>query len=504
MEKMSGYYLTIDVGTTAVKVCAVTENFKILSCVKTEYQLHTEGTRVTMPAEDYWNYAKQGIRAITAEFGKERITGIAVTTQGETMIPVDEAGIPLCDAVVWLDGRAEEQARKIGQLVSQKEFYVKTGVPECNELCPVSKLLWFLEEEPELYVRAKYFLLLEDYMIFKLTGKAVTEKSLLCTTGYFDLIEDEIWESLLCRLGLDPEKIPPALDCGKVVAPVLEDVAAELGLGREVMVVTGGMDQVCGALGAGNSRPGMLTETTGTALCIGKTITKAPVNPEYPIPVYRHYNKELQLLLPVCMTAGMALKWFKDTFCEKEVEEASRTDRSVYDLLNDLARDAEPLAGGIIMLPYLAGSIQPYQAPGFRGGFLGVGLNSRKCDFVRALMEGVSFMLKENLQLLNRLGGGECDHMISMGGGAGSGIWCQIKADVTGLEVRTLEESETASVGAAMLCALGLGKSDSLTEWNNTCSVKKIYLPQKAELEKYKAGYERYSRYLRKIIEEDA
>lgn len=503
MEKMNGLYLTIDVGTTAVKVCAVTENFKILSCKKIEYQLHTEGKRVTMPAEDYWRFAKQGILSITAEFGKKMIAGIAVTTQGETMIPVDAAGNPLYDAVVWLDGRAGEQAQEIGQLVSQKEFYQKTGVPECNELCPVSKMLWFLEEEPDLYARTKYFLLLEDYMIFKLTGKAVTEKSLLCTTGYFDLTEDEIWEDLLCRLGLDPGKIPPALDCGKVVAPVLRDVAEELGLTEKVPVVTGGMDQVCGALGAGNYSPGMLTETTGTALCIGKTITNASINPEYPVPVYRHYNRELQLLLPVCMTAGMALKWFKDTFCEKEADEAARTGRSVYDLLNELARKADPLAGGVIMLPYLAGSIQPYQAPDFRGGFLGVGLGSRKCDFVRALMEGVSFMLEENLQLLDRLGGGECDHMVSMGGGAESDIWCQIKADVTGLEVRTLEESETASVGAAMLCALGLGKITSLAECSNTCSVKKIYLPQKALREKYKTGYEQYCRYLRMIIEED-
>lgn len=503
MEKMSGLYLTIDVGTTAVKVCAVTEEFKILSCKKIEYQLHTEGKMVTMPAQSYWNYAEEGIRAITAEFGGDRIAGLAVTTQGETMIPVDAAGIPLYDAVVWLDGRAGKQAERIGRLVSQKEFYQTTGVPECNELCPVSKMLWFLEKEPEVYARTKYFLLLEDYMIFQLTGKLVTEKSLLCTTGYFDIIEDDIWRGLLHKLGLDPGKIPPVLDCGKAVAPVAEDTAAELGLGGKVMVVTGAMDQVCGALGAGNCIPGMLTETTGTALCIGKTIEKAPVNPEYPVPVYRHYSRELQLLLPVCMTAGIALKWFKDAFCEKEAEEAARTGRSVYDLLDGLAEKSQPLAGGLIMLPYLAGSIQPYQAPGFRGGFLGIGLDSRKCDFVRALMEGVSFMLEENLQLLEQLGGGDCDHMVSMGGGAKSDIWCQIKANVTGLEVRTLEESETASVGAAMLCALGLGKSTSLAELSNTCSVRKSYLPQKEEREKYKTGYEQYSRYLRKIIEED-
>lgn len=422
MEKTGTLFLTIDVGTTAVKVCAVTEDFEILAYKTREYPLKTEGKRVTIPAEEYWKYAKEGIRVVVESCGGGKIAGIAVTTQGETLIPADAQGNPLYDAVVWLDGRAGEQAGKINRMVSPEEFYQKTGVPECNELCPVSKLLWFMEKEPEVYRQARYFFLLEDYIIFRLTGRAVTEKSLLSTTGYFDITEDRVWNEILNQIGFDANKIPEAMDCGQIVAQVSEETARELGLGKDTLVVTGAMDQVCGALGAGNRAPGMLTETTGTALCIGKTMEKTRINPDYPIPVYRHYKKDLQLLLPVCMTAGMALKWFKDTFCEKEVEEAARTGEDVYNLLNHLAEESQTLAGGVIMLPYLAGSLQPYQKPEFRGGFLGVGLESRKCDFVRALMEGVSFMLKENLQLLEKLGGSESEFLISMGGGAKSDI----------------------------------------------------------------------------------
>lgn len=500
MEKREALFLTIDVGTTAVKVCAVTKDFEILTHKTIEYQLHTEGKMVTIPAQEYWKYVKMGILAVMKNCEGKHIEGITITTQGETMIPVDDKGDPLYDAVVWLDERAGKQAEKINQLISPVEFYQKTGVPECNELCPVSKLLWFMEEERKVYQKARYFLLLEDYIIFKLTGHAVTEKSLLSTTGYFDIVEDKIWDKILDKIGLDVNKIPPAMDCGKIVAEVTEDVAEELGFDKNTVVVTGAMDQVCGAIGAGNSIPGMLTETTGTALCIGKTIEKTPINTDYPIPVYRHYRKDLQLLLPVCMTAGMALKWFKDTFCEKEIEEAKQTGEEVYDLLNHLAEESQPLAGGIIMLPYLAGSLQPYQKPEFRGGFLGVGLESRKCDFVRALMEGVSFMLKENLLLLEQLGGPKSDYLISMGGGSRSDIWCRIKANVTGLQVRTLKESETASVGAAMLCSMGLLKLKSLPETGTDADFKKIYEVQQEELEQYREGYERYSSYLSRII----
>lgn len=500
MEKREALFLTIDVGTTAVKVCAVTKDFEILTHKTMEYQLHTEGKMVTIPAQEYWKYVKIGILAVMKNCEGKHIEGITITTQGETMIPVDDKGNPLYDAVVWLDGRAGKQAEKINQLVSPVEFYQKTGVPECNELCPVSKLLWFMEEERKVYQKARYFLLLEDYIIFKLTGRAVTEKSLLSTTGYFDIVEDKIWDKILDKIGFDVNKIPPAMDCGEIVAEVSEDVAGELGFDKNTVVVTGAMDQVCGAIGAGNSIPGMLTETTGTALCIGKTIEKTPINTDYPIPVYRHYRKDLQLLLPVCMTAGMALKWFKDTFCEKEIEEAKQTGKEVYDLLNHLAEESQPLSGGIIMLPYLAGSLQPYQEPEFRGGFLGVGLESRKCDFVRALMEGVSFMLKENLLLLEQLGGSKSDYLVSMGGGSRSDIWCQIKANVTGLQVRTLKESETASVGAAMLCSLGLSRLKSLQETGTDADFKEIYEVQQGELEQYWDGYERYSSYLSRLI----
>lgn len=497
---MKDCFLSIDVGTTTIKVSAVSDSFELLACTGLEYKLHTEDNRVTLPAEVYWEKAAEGIRKIAAQVGADRIAGIAVTTQGETMIPVDEAGNVLYDAVVWLDARAGEQAEEILGVVSAEEFYARTGVPECNELCPVSKILWFKEKEPQIYEKAKYFLLLEDYMLFCLTGKFVTEKSLLSTTGYFDIMKDTLWQELFDRLSLDVNKIPTVHDCGEVIGTLQKETAEELGLSEATPVVTGAMDQVCGALGAGNFLPGMLTETTGTALCIGKTIAKAPVEKAGAIPVYRHYRKDLQLLLPVCMTAGMALKWFKDTFCEKEMAEAARTGEDVYELLNRLAEQSEPLAGGMFMLPYLAGSLQPLQAPDYRGGFMGVGLNNTKADFVRALMEGVSYMLQENLELLAQKGSNG-DTLISMGGGARSAVWCQIKADVTGLAIHTLQESETASVGAAMLCRMGVYGEKELSAGKLESTVKKEFLPREEWKEKYRAGYEKYSQYLQKTIE---
>ena len=152
------------------------------------------------------------------------------------------------------------------------------------------------------------------------------------------------------------------------------------------------------------------------------------------------------------------------------------------------------------MLPYLAGSLQPYQAPDYRGGFLGVSLDSKKSDFIRALMEGVAYMLKENLLLLDGMGG-RSDTIYSMGGGSRSDVWCQIKADVSDRKVYAVEESETASIGAAMLCAMGLAGEKYLKNQVENTAERREYIPRPELVKKYQAGYEKYSRYLSRTLE---
>ena len=202
------------------------------------------------------------------------------------------------------------------------------------------------------------------------------------------------------------------------------------------------------------------------------------------------------------MTAGMAFKWFKDTFCRWETEESKKNGQDVYDLLDGMAENSPPLAKGLFMLPYLAGSLQPYQAPQFRGGFYQISLECRLEDFVRALLEGVSYMLRENLELLDQISGDAGTPLISMGGGAKSSLWCQIKADVTGRKVIVKKESETASLGAAMLCAMGLSKMEKIGDVRNDREGERSCLPVKERVKAYEEGYQAYCKLLKKLIEE--
>ncbi len=489
-------FLIFDIGTTAVKACLFGEDLALLRSETVEYELIAEkALHVELEAETYWRGLKSGLGGILLKSpdAKKKIRGIGITTQGETLIPVDRSGMALCNAIVWLDGRAAKQSATIRSMFDERAFYAKTGIPDCNGLCPVSKLLWIKDNDRRLYDATYKFLLLEDYMIMRLTGRFVTEKSLLSTTGYFDIVNDCLWDEMLSGIGVDAAKIPEALECGSVVSRILPAIAVELGLEGDIQVVTGAMDQTAGALGAANIIPGLASETTGTALSIAVTCE----NPDFSHPgrltIYRHVTKGKYLYIPICMTAGMVLKWFKDEFCPDLVSEARAKGESVYDLIGKLVESTSIGANGLVLLPYLAGVTQPDNNPRAKGVFLGVGLDTKRRHFLRAIFESVAFMLRENMELVESITGLKLTGVLSLGGGAKSRVWSQIKADATGREISTMEESECASLGAAILVAVALGVFPSVAI-AATASNKILdsFMPNRENFALYESGYARY------------
>lgn len=488
--------LVIDIGTTAVKASLYDRSLKPLGREGAEYQLLTaHGGIVEFEAEAYWRVVCETAGKLFKRHPELSVEGICVTTQGETMIPVDEDGKALHRAVVWLDGRAEGQGKRISELAGKDAFYRSTGVVECNGFCPVSKLLWFKEELPSVYENARYFLLLEDLILHRLAGRFVTEKSLLTTTGYFHLGKDRVWTELLEQLELDANKIPSALECGEIVGQTTPEAMESLGLAHPATVVAGAMDQVAAALGAGNFEKGVVTEITGTAMCIGATIAKAELTLGSNVPVYRHFAPDRYLALPVCMTAGIVLKWFKDELCHQEQEAAKAQGRAVYDVLGELAADADPLAGGVTLLPYFAGSMQPDPMPTAKGVLYGLTLDTRKQDMIRAIMEGVGFMLRENLELLRETLGLAVTEVRTMGGAAKSEVWNGIKADITGLSIAVMENHECTSAGAAALCAVALAWYPTASEATSQVNAVACRArPNPERVKTYEHGYRKFQR----------
>ncbi len=488
--------LAFDIGTTAVKASLFGDDLALVASESDEYHLVTEaGGRVELPADTYWTGMKSCVRRLldARPEASAAVRAIVATTQGETLIPVDESGRALRDAIVWLDGRAADESATIRTLYDEREFYARTGIPDCNGLCPVSKLLWIRNNERALYDRTFKFLLLEDYVIARLTGRFVSEKSLLSTTGYFDIQRDEIWSEMLERIGVDRAKIPEALECGALVGPVLPEAARELGLRPGIAVVTGAMDQAAGAVGAVNIEPGVVSETTGTALAIAVSCERPDFRHPARLTLYRHAVRGAYLYIPICMTAGIALKWFKDEFCADLAREAESSGASVYDLMGELAASVPPGANGLVLVPYLTGVTQPDNNPAAKGVFLGVGLDTKRGHFIRAIFEGVALMLRENLELIESVTGVETSEIRSLGGGAKSAVWSKIKADITGRSIATMAQSECASLGAAILAAVALGLYPSIEAAARASNAKTaFYEPEAANRSPYDRAYERY------------
>lgn len=489
------YILTFDIGTTAVKTCLFDAYLRCVSSANEEYQLITgDSNTVELDPETYMDAVCNGIRATAGKVGLlTQVAAVCITTQGETLIPIDENGEALRNAIVWLDTRAEEEAAFIRKLPFAADLFKKTGIPTMEATTPLAKLLWLKNRQPEIYEKTYKFLLLEDYIIYRLTGTIVTEKVLMGTTGYYDIRSQSLYLEALVQTGIDKDKIPKILDCGTVAATVSKAIADHTGLPMGIPVVTGAMDQVAAAIGGGNLREGVVTETTGTCMSIMTSVDARCFSLGGNVCIYPHVLPGKYYIIPFCMTAGVVLKWFKDEFCDAETELAKTQGHSVYQELDRLAEACSPGAGGLLLIPYLNGILQPESKPEMRGVFFGVSLDTKKPQFIRAIFEGVGYMLRENLELIESMGI-QVQEVRSFGGGSNSLLWQQIKSDISQRRISTMMQTECASLGAAILAAVAIGIYPDYDTAAQVNTIAHSCTPDAKTADVYNGLYQRYLR----------
>ena len=441
--------LGIDFGTTSVKAVLFDENLNQLAEHNESYTLNTAGDRVELPPETYRQLLQNAISKIK-EQGK--IHCLSIDTQCETLILTDDKGIPVRDAIVWLDNRAAEEAKQIEAHFGRQKVYEVTGQPEVTATWPACKLLWVKNNEPDVWAKRKKVFLLEDYLLYTLTGEFVTEKTLQSSTIYFDIRSGIWWQEMLDYIGVSDSMLPKLMDSGVYVGEY-----------DGIQILTSAMDQVAGATGAGVVEKGIISEMTGTTMAIYMPTDSIPAfDPNSYVPCHYSFDGSY-CLLSWSPTAGMALKWFRDTFLvDKSFEE-----------LNVLA-DAVPVGcDGLTFLPYLCGSTMPKYNPNARGSFTGLTPEHTAGHFVRSIMEAVACILKGNLDSL----GVPVEQIRIMGGGAKSPLWSQMKADITGKMLQTLKNKETACLGAAILAGVGAGVFPSVKDACAAISIDKEYVP---------------------------
>ncbi len=485
------YFLSFDVGTTSMKCILFDKNFKEVYFCEKEYALLTpEEDWVELEPKVYYNTLCDCIgEMIENGVDVKLISTLTITTQGETFIPVDKSGNALMNAIVWLDNRASSEAEYIKSKISMDEIYETTGLGEINGAVPAAKLLWIYKNRKDIYDKTYKFMLLEDYLVYKLTGRAVTEQSIASSTAWFDINNECYYAKMLDVCSIDEEKLPELVACGEVIGKISEVASEETGLNEETLVVSGAMDQISSAIGAGNIKSGIVTETTGTALVVGATVDKPVFDNESRITIYKHFNHNF-MYMPYCNTAGIVLKWFRDELMKQLKAEAKANGKSVYAAVDELAEQSVPGSGGVITLPHFAGKDGCERA---KGVVYGLTLGTHLCDIARSVLESVGCMLNELLIGIEKTGI-NISEIRSLGGGAKSKIWCEIKAGITNKKILSTNYAQTTALGAAMLGSVAIGEYKTVEDAINAADIGyKSVEPKADDLAAYEEVYNKYS-----------
>jgi xylulokinase len=463
---MTEYILSFDLGTTAIKTALFADDGRLVAKSTQEYELIVPSALVVeQNVEVYWDAVKSGVREILSSgaVAPQNIRCIGISAQGETLIPVGKDGFPVRPAIVWMDNRAHEEAEILAEAFPRSELLRRTGQVSMCATWPAAKILWMKRNEPELFEQVDKFLLIEDWFIYRLTGKCVSEGSLLCSTAYWDICTRKWWSEMLAYLGISASQLPEIREPGEAVGPIREEVARELGLSPDTVVATGGLDQACGAIGVGCIRPGVVTENIGAALAMCALVDQPFEDPEGKIPCF-YFALPNMYMAHSFSTGGMVFRWFRDKFCQEELSVAERSGADAYDLMTGEAANVPPGSEGLLVLPHLQGAGPPESNTDAKGVFFGLTMRHTKAHMIRAIMESLCFAIRRLIDAFEGLGI-KVDEIRSLGGGAKSELWLQMKADIAERPVLVTQDPQDAGcLGAAILAGVATGVWQSIDE----------------------------------------
>lgn len=491
----------LDIGTTGCKAIVFSEDWQIIGQGKREYSILTpQALWAEQDAELVWNLAVESLAEAIKKSKTDPPRAMALSVQGEAVIPVDKQGLPLRNAILGMDTRTMEENAWLAETFGAEALFNKTGMP-IHTMNTLTKLLWLKKHEPAIWERSHQFLLYEDYFLRRLTGKASISHCLASRTQMYDL-QNGCWAAeILDKCEIDAGRLSElAPAAGGVVGSLEKDIAAQIGVDKDIMVVSGGHDQACAALGSGVIKPGLAMVSTGTAEVV-EVAMSSPVLSERlrrgNISVYRHVVSGLYLSMTLNHSGGLLLRWFRDTLGKDKLLEAQQSDKDAYDLM---LADAKQGPTGLMVLPHFSGSGTPTLDTTSKGAFLGMTFATTQADMAKAILEGLTFELRVNLDLL-RESGIKIDELHAVGGGANSDIWLQLKADICQIPLRVLRVTEAACLGAAVLASVGAGDYDCIhSALQEAVVLDRTITPASRNSEIYNRRYELYLELYPKLI----
>ena len=430
------YYLAIDLGTTGCRSIVFDGMLKEVSSSYMEYPLITgAGGIVEQDAGLWWELTLKTAKEAMSCIPPQSIDAISVSSQGISVVPVDEQWNPLCNAISWLDTRAEAEAERFKNDFGEDKIRAITGKP-CDRVYTLPKILWMKNNKPEIYQKAYKLCMPLDFLTAKLTGNFVTDHSMASGTLMYDLKNAYWCDEILEKYGIDKGKLPELSYTGEIAGYVLPEVRQILGLKETCIVAVGAQDQKCAALGAG-LEDNSITVSLGTAAAVMKKWESLGKS-VFPNTTWCAYTEPHTWVTEgVIETAGTCLRWVRDTFYKGET----------YRRMDVEAECSLQEGKSLLFVPSMGNG---------KGAFYGLSLSSTRGDFAAAVMEGVAFEMRALLEGMHAYG--KEPNIILFGGGAKSDLWCQIIADVTGMKISVPSTAEAAGAGAARAAARAIGR----------------------------------------------
>ena len=450
---MDALLLGIDVGTTGAKAVLIDAAGTLQHSVTTEYPLATpQPLWAEQDPADWWHATIVSIQQILDEtdVSPERIAGVGLTGQMHGLVALDAAGKVLRPAILWNDQRTGAECAALTERVGAQRVLELTG----NAVLPgftAPKLLWLARHDPDVFARIAHVLLPKDYVRYRLTGEFVGDVSDASGTSLFD-VSARRWSAEMCAAAGVPEAWLPAVAESPAVCGAVTVAAAErTGLRAGTPVVAGAGDQAAQALGTGITAEGVISVTLGTSGVVFAASDRYRHEPAGRLHAFCHAVPDGWHLMGVMLSAGGSFRWYRDMLSGGAASPAAD-----FGPLTEAAAAVPPGCEGLVFLPYLAGERTPHPDPHARGAFVGLTLRHTQAHLTRSVLEGVSFGLRDSLELLREAGLVAREVRVT-GGGARSPLWRQILADVFDEPVVTVNLTEGAAFGAALLAGVGAG-----------------------------------------------
>jgi len=491
------YLLGVDLGTSGTKTVLFDQLGHAVASETVEYPLYQPHNGwAEQDADDWWNAAQVTIRSVLAKSGvnAEDVKGLGISGQMHGLVLTDENGIALRKSIIWCDGRTQAECDEITEAVGAERLIQIAANPALTGFT-AGKVLWVRKNEPDVWAKAKHILLPKDYVRYKLTGVYAQEISDASGTNLLD-VPNRCWSEEICKaIDLDMSMLPPIVESAAVAGTITEEAAKLTGLKAGTPVAGGGGDNMCAAVGTGVVVPGKAFTTIGTSGVVYAHSPEVQIEPEGRVHTFCSCIPGEYVNFACMLAAGLGLKWYRDQFCQAEIQAAKELDTDPYVLTNEQAAKSPIGANRLIYLPYLMGERSPLLDNDARGAFIGLSAMHTRRDLLRAVMEGVTYGLRHNVDVMRQMGVNP-EAMLACGGGAKSPFWRQMMADIFHTPVKTVQNTEGPALGAAILAGVAAGLYESVPA---ACEA----LIQEGEpvnpIAENEAAYEKYYEMFRKL-----